>query len=90
MAKLNWIAAQGATWPDGQEIYSVYGIGTLRVVHYRPRTDTVWAGCWTGDFAGLEAELPRVIDGCRGVDRARAEYGAMLMYFLALRDAMKA
>jgi hypothetical protein len=49
-----------------------------------------WAGCWTGDFAGLEAELPRVIDGCRGVDRARAEYGAMLMYFLALRDAMKA
>ena len=83
-AKLNWITAQGAQWPWGQEIYSVYGIGTLRVVHYRPSTDTVWAGCWTGSLVGLEAELPRVISECVDSGLAKIEYDAMMAYFKAL------
>lgn len=86
-AKLNWIAAQGAQWPLGQEIYSVYGIGTLRVVHYRPSTDTVWAGCWTGSLVGLETELPRVISECVNSDLAKIEYDAMMAYFKALMKA---
>ena len=84
-ADLRWISAQGAHWPVGWEIYSVYGIGTLRVIHYRPATDTVFAGCWTGNFAELEAKLPEVIEECDDPTRAKVEYDAMLVYFRALK-----
>jgi uncharacterized protein YjbI with pentapeptide repeats len=74
--QLHFARLQGTIWPIGKQVYSMYGIGTLRVLHYQPATDTVWAGCWDGSLEQLEGKIPQVAR----TQQARTEYGAALAY----------